>query len=139
MLEESRIKRVPVVRNDRVIGIVSRANLLHGLAALPDAVTDPEGSTERIAVQSSGPTMSDAQTIRASILNNVHTEIGVRGSINVIVSDGTVDLWGGVETEAERQAVRAAAENTPNVTAVKDHISVLSPALRHLLGADRAD
>jgi len=139
MLEGSRIKRVPVVRKDRVLGIVSRANLLHGLAALPDTVTDAEGSTERIAVQSSGPVMSDAQTIRASILNKVHTEIGVRGSINVIVSDGTVDLWGGVETEAERQAVRAAAENTPNVTAVKDHISVLSPALRHLLGADRAD
>jgi len=139
MLEEGGIKRVPIVRGGRVVGIVSRANLLHGLAALPETDAVAEGSTERVVAQPSRPPTPDARAIRASILNKVHNEIGVRGSINVIVSDGTVDLWGGVETEAERQAVRAAAENTPNVTAVKDHISVLSPALRHLLGADRAD
>lgn len=138
-LEKSRIKRVPVIRNGRLVGIVSRANLLHGLAALPKATGEGEASTTREPAQAPSPVASDARAIRASILNKVHNEIGVRGSINVIVTDGAVDLWGGVETEAERQAVRAAAENTPNVASVTDHLSVLSPALRHLLGADRAD
>lgn len=138
-LEEARIKRVPIVRNGRLVGIVSRANLLHGLAALPEIAAGSEASTTQVPAPPSKPAASDARTIRASILNKVHNDIGVRGSINVIVSDGTVDLWGGVETEAERQAVRAAAENTPDVTSVKDHLSVLSPLLRHLLGADRVD
>ena len=137
-LEEARIKRVPIVRNGRLVGIVSRANLLHGLAALPEIAAGSESATQA-PVTPPKPVAADARTIRASILNKVHNEIGVRGSINVIVSDGTVDLWGGVETEAERQAVRAAAENTPDVTSVKDHLSVLSPLLRHLLGADRVD
>ena len=137
-LEKSRVKRVPIVRNGRLVGIVSRANLLHGLAAFPEPTAEGEASAREPAKPPS-PVVSDARAIRASILNKVHNEIGVRGSINVIVSDGTVDLWGGVETEAERQAVRAAAENTPNVTSVTDHISVLSPALRHLLGADKGD
>ncbi len=129
-LEEHRIKRVPVLRKGKLTGIVSRANLLHGLAASPeplDEVTPPTKSA-----------MPDDQAIRATILNTLHNDVGVNGAINVIVSRGVVDLWGGVETEAERQAVRVAAENAPGVSAVKDHVSVLPPALRHLLGSDKS-
>jgi osmotically-inducible protein OsmY len=82
---------------------------------------------------------TDDEVIRATILDRLHNEIGVGRAINVIVSNGIVDLWGGVETETERQAIRAVAENAPNVSAVKDHLSVLSDAMRHLFGADRVD
>lgn len=136
LLEERRIKRVPIIHNGRITGIVSRANLLHALASLPEGTLQVPEPTEPASKEPHGP---DTHSIRASILNKIHNEIGVGQTINVIVSNGTVDLWGGVETEAERQAVRAAAQNTPNVVAVKDHITVLPPALRHLLGADRSD
>ncbi len=135
VLEERRIKRVPIVQNGRITGIVSRANLLHGFASAPEGTVKAPEPTKPAPEEPHG---ADTRSTRASILNKIHNEIGVKQTINVIVSNGVVDLWGGVETEVERQAVRTAAENTPNVVAVKDHITVLSPALRHLLGADRA-
>lgn len=135
VLEERGIKRVPIVHNGRISGIVSRANLLQALASLPEGAARAAEPTAPTA-EAQGP---EKRSIRASILNTIHNEIGVKHPINVIVSNGVVDLWGGVETEAQRQAIRSAAENTPNVIDVKDHITVLPPALRHLLGADRSD
>jgi len=128
MLEEYRIKRVPIVRNGKLTGLVSRANLLHGIAAAPEPPVEAEPSPK--------PSAPNDESIRATVLNRLHNDIGVTGTINVIVSNGVIDLWGGVETETERQAVRPAAENTPGVSAVNDHLSALPPALRHLLGAD---
>jgi CBS domain-containing protein len=131
ILEKHRIKRVPVLRGDELTGIVSRANLLHGLAASPEL-----SSEVAPPAKSSSP---DDQTIRAAILNTLHNDIRASGAINVIVSSGAVDLWGGVETEAERQAIRVAAENAPGVSTVRDHLYVMPPVLRHLLGADKSD
>lgn len=137
LLEENRIKRVPVVRKERVVGIVSRANLLHGLAARPGPPAAPK--PERSAAATPKSPASNDSTIRATILNRLRNEIGVDRVINVIVSDGVVDLWGGVRTEAERQAVRAVAENAPNVAVIKDHLGVLPDALRHSLRADNSN
>lgn len=129
ILEKHQIKRVPVLRGATLIGIISRANILHGIAAtpeLPSDITPP--------VKSSLP---DDQAIRATILNTLHNDIRVSGAINVIVTAGVVDLWGGVETEAERQAIRVVAEDAPGVSKVRDHLYVMPAALRHLLGADK--
>jgi CBS domain-containing protein len=134
MLEEHGIKRVPILRRGRLIGIVSRANLLHGLAALPGPESAAEAPARLATVRK--PLGPDDRAIRATILNTVHNDIDVRGSLNVIVSKGVVDLWGGVETEVQRQAVRAAAENVPNVVAVKDHLTVLPAAIRRSLRAE---
>lgn len=131
ILEEHRIKRVPVLRHGKLVGIVSRANLLHGLAASPEPPVETTPPP-----RSSAP---DNQAIRATILNTLHNDIGVSGAVNVIVSQGVVDLWGGVETEAERQAVRAVAENAPGVSTVRDHLGVFPFALRHLLGVDKSE
>lgn len=136
LLEEHRIKRVPIVRKGRLIGIVSRANLLHGIAAFPSIPVEPVTvSTSGAGGPSVAPTADD-QTIRAAILNTLHNEIGIHAAVNVIVANGVVDLWGGVETEAQQQAIRAAAENAPNVTTVKDHLRVLPAAMRRLLRAN---
>jgi CBS domain-containing protein len=131
ILEKNQIKRVPILRGGKLTGIVSRANILHGLAASPEPLEEHSSPAKL-----SSP---DDQTIRATILNRLHNDIHVTGAINVIVSRGVIDLWGGAETETERQTIRVTAENTPGVSAVNDHLYVMQPALRHLLGADRSD
>ena len=130
-LEQHGIKRVPVVRNGKVIGLVSRANLLHGLATDPEPLPEPTPPPRQPS--------NDDESIRAMILNRLHNDLTIGRAINVIVKNGAADIWGGVETESERQEIRVAIENVPGVVSVKDHIYVMAPALRHLLGADRND
>jgi CBS domain-containing protein len=130
ILEKHKVKRVPIVRQGKLVGIVSRANLLHGLAAVPGSGLDASPPPAPSQVASPQP---DDHSIRATILNKIHNDIRVRSPINVIVMKGAVDLWGGVETEAQRQAVRVAAEAAPNVKSVNDHLTVWPAALRVLL------
>lgn len=111
LLEDNRIKRVPVVRDGRLVGIVSRADLLRGLI------------TARPAAPPAG---NDAQ-IRTDALKRVH-DTGISDTLlNVTVADGTAHLWGSVTTEAERLAARVAVENTPGVGELVDHLRVLRP------------
>jgi len=114
ILEENRIKRVPVVRKSKLVGIVSRANLLHGLAA-----AGPLSRSEH-----------DNQ-LRATILNTLRNESGVRlEALNITVSDGVVHLWGTAVSEAQRDAIRVAAETAPGVAAVHDHLTILPEMFR---------
>ncbi len=114
VLEERRIKRVPVVRDGKVIGIVSRANLLHGLAAGKQG-TAASAST-------------DDRTIRDAVTAELEGKGWVtHGSLNVVVSDGVVELWGWVESDQERKAIRIAAESVEGVRAVEDHLGSVAP------------
>lgn len=109
LLEKHHIKRVPVVSDERLVGIVSRANLLHGLAA--KGVSDTTTSS------------ADDQNIRENILRVLSKEIGLdSGKINVIVEGGTVQLWGFVRTNNERKAAQIAAENTQGVKSIENHL-----------------
>ena len=120
LLERHRIKRVPVVHDGKLAGIVSRANLLHGLVA------------RRAAAAPSG---GDA-AIRATIMDALG-EIGIPTHLlNVVVSDGTAHLWGATESETERRAVRVAAETAPGVKHVEDHLFVLPPRLKGTMGSE---
>jgi CBS domain-containing protein len=113
LMEKRRIKRVPVVRGDKVVGIVSRANLLHALARL-------SGEAK--------PTSADDQTIRERLMAELREERWApTGSIDVIVRDGVVDLWGSITDERERQALIVAAENIPGVKSVRDHVAWIDP------------
>lgn len=113
LLEERGIKRAPVVRDGRIVGIVSRANLLQGLVAGTAGVAGP----------------SD-QAIRSAILARVRDEAGVRDPLlSVTVAGGAVHLWGNVASEAERDAVRVAAETTEGVREVHDHLRLIPPTL----------
>jgi CBS domain-containing protein len=112
MLERHNIKRVPVVQDSRLIGIVTRANLLQAL-----------GTTD---VSQSGS--GDDRTIRERLLAELDAQPWAHMlTKNVIVRDGVVHLWGFVDNEDERQAFRVAAESMPGVKAVKDHLA-RSPA-----------
>jgi CBS-domain-containing membrane protein len=110
LLEKHGIKRVPVVKEGKVVGIVSRANLLQALASL------------RKQIEGGAP---DDAAIRERIVTRLKAEPWSKPSlINVIVQDGTVELWGVVDTQTEKQAVRVAAEVTPGVRAVTDNLIV---------------
>jgi CBS-domain-containing membrane protein len=111
LLERHRIKRVPIVRNGEVVGIVSRANLIQALA------------TFRKKALLSQP-IADAE-LREKVVLRLKSEPWVRPSlVNVTVTEGTVDLWGSVDSSAEKQALRVAVEITPGVKAVNDNIIV---------------
>jgi CBS domain-containing protein len=113
LLEKNRIKRVPIIENGRLVGIVSRANLLHAMAAL---------HSESKAAAS---VVSDS-TIREAILARLKEEPWSPSWVNVTVQNGVVDIWGMASSEAEKEAARVAAEVTRGVVAVKDNI-VLRP------------
>ena len=114
ILEKRRIKRVPVVKDGKVVGIVSRANLLHGLAAS----------------KSSGPAAPsvDDREIRKAILDKLENENWIsHGSLNVVVTGGAVELWGWVNSEDERKALMIAVETVDGVKSVEDHLGMVAP------------
>jgi len=109
LLEENGIKRVPIVKDGKIVGIVSRANLLQALATAPkphDADVDNSAIRESL-------------TARLRAAPWAHPAL-----INVIVQEGTAELWGIVDSQAEKKAVRVAAEVTPGVRTVNDHLLI---------------
>jgi CBS domain-containing protein len=112
-MEKHRIKRLPVVRDKKLVGIVSRANLLHALASLAPSAPPPAASD-------------------GSIRDRLLTELSSQkwapiGALNVMVRNGVVELWGTITDERERQALIVAAENIPGVKAVRDHLAWVEP------------
>lgn len=117
LMEKHRIKRLPVIEDGRLIGIVSRADLVR---ALVRALTSEAGAGEQ-------PAASDAE-IRDRIRAIVDKEPwGPRFSVDVTVENGVVDLRGTVTDDRERAALVVAAETVPGVTAVRDHIVWVEP------------
>jgi CBS domain-containing protein len=109
ILESNNIKRVPVIEEGRLVGLVSRADILRCLAA--------GGSQDH-------PTPED-QEIRKRIIQLVRQETEAwLGTIKVIVTKGEVHLWGTVDRKADADAVRVAAESVVGVNKVHNHLSV---------------
>jgi CBS domain-containing protein len=110
LMERHRIKRVPIMRDRRLVGIVSRANLIQGLASRDVMAT----------------TVSrDDEAIRESVLRELKAQDWASLlTKNIVVTDGVVHLWGFVRSEEERRAIKVAAENTPGVKGVRDHLNI---------------
>ena len=111
LLERKRIKRVPVLRNGKLIGIVSRANLIQALAL------------QKTAEPARGA-LSDLE-IRTAILSELahHKWGGFPLDVNVIVRSGTVHVFGVLRSEAEHRAMLVLIENIPGVADTEDHMS----------------
>jgi CBS domain-containing protein len=109
LLESKRIKRVPVVRDGRLVGIVSRADIVRGLI---------------VAAKTWGrPRTVDDGKVRTAILEEIHRlPFADATFINVVVDGGEVHLWGNVESAEQRAAIRVIAENTRGVTEVVDNL-----------------
>ena len=106
LMETKRIKRVPVVHNGKIVGIVSRADLLQVLASGGAASANEDNDRQ----------------IRDRLLAELRRqEWASPAEANVIVSDGVVHFWGTVGSEEERRALRIAAENIPGVRGIEDH------------------
>jgi CBS domain-containing protein len=111
MMERHRIKRLPVTRGDRMVGIVSRANLMHALATFARDLPPPAGGDS---------------AIRANILAAIAKQDWAP-HINVIVKDGVAELHGVVTDDRERQGLVVAAENVAGVKKVHDHLVWVEP------------
>jgi CBS domain-containing protein len=124
-MEKRRIKRLPVVRGNEVVGIVSRANLIHALAGIARELM---------------PITASDEAIRARLLTELAKEPWAPVAlIDVIVRNGVVELWGTITEERQRQALIAAAENVPGVKAVHDHlgwVDVMSGMLKYQPGEE---
>ena len=113
LMERHRIKRVPVVCGRRLVGIVSRADLLRALARLARA-------TETVAT-------NDAE-IRERVMAELRRQNWAPlDLINVIVRDRIVELQGTITEDSARQAMVVAAENVPGVRAMHDHLVWVEP------------
>jgi len=114
IMESRRIKRLPVVRDGRIVGIVSRANLLRALASA--------GRDDKLA-----SSVSDAEIRRHLLAELAKQSWAPVALIDVIVRKGVVHLWGTLTEERQRQGIRVAAENTPGVKRVEDHLVWIEP------------
>jgi len=112
LLEQHAIKRVPIVEDGQLVGIVSRANLVQAVAS----------ARARAPVAGSDAKIRDQLLAHLRAQPWAHTLL-----LNATVTDGVVDLWGMTNSEAERTAIRVAAEATPGVHRVNDHLTMRRP------------
>jgi CBS domain-containing protein len=113
LMEKHQIKRVPVVRGNQVVGIISRANLLHALASAGGDAASPK---------------RDDDVIRERLLAELDKQRWAPiALINVIVRNGVVELWGTITDERQRHAIMVAAENISGVKDVRDHLVWIDP------------
>jgi len=112
LLERNRIKRVPIVQNGQVVGIVSRANLLQAFASMSKNIATANG---------------DDSQIRDEVFSRLNAELWRPSMLNVTVHNGTVDLWGFVTSNDEKKAARIALEGIPGVKAINDHLTIPPP------------
>jgi CBS domain-containing protein len=107
LMERHDVKRVPVMRGDKLVGIISRANLLQAVASLVREVPDPT---------------ADDDHIRTRIIDTLTTNDWCPVGLNVIVRDGIAHLSGVISDEHSRQAAIVGAETVIGVKKVHDHL-----------------
>jgi CBS domain-containing protein len=107
LMEKHNVKRLPVMRGDQVVGIVSRANLLQAVASLARPVPDPT---------------ADDDHIRNRVIDVLEKNNWCPFGLNVMVRDGIVHLSGVITEERSRQAAIVGAENVAGVKKVHDHL-----------------
>jgi CBS domain-containing protein len=112
-MEKHHVKRLPVVDDGKLVGIISRANLLHALASLGRELPP---ATESDAV------------IRERLLAELADKPWSPARLNVVVRNGEVELSGVIVDERGREAIIVAAENVPGVKAIHDHLVWVEPA-----------
>ncbi len=112
-MERNRVKRLPVTQGGRIIGIVSRSDLLRALIG---------------RVRDIPPMATDDRTIRSAILSALEAQPWApMTTLNVTVAAGVVDIWGTITNEEERHGIRVVVENTPGVKKVNDHLVYIEP------------
>src|SRR3974390_640645 len=92
LMERHRVKRIPVMRGDNVVGIVTRANLMRALASL--------------ALAEQPAAASDAANRERLLAELNRQRWAAVGLTEIVVKDGVVKLSGALTDERQRQAIR---------------------------------
>jgi len=108
LFERKRIKRVPVVKDGKLVGIVSRSNLIQALASAVGNIDQHDETDRQIRLE-----------LLARLRDQPWTGFGER---NITIGNRVVHLWGLVGSEAERKALLALAESVPGVLRVSDEM-----------------
>ena len=108
LMEKHSIKRVPIVQDKLVVGIVSRVNLLQVLARANDNTDWVESD----------------RVLHQRFVDSIKDQPWAGRPFNIIVNDRCADLWGFVYSVDEKTAVRVAAEATPGIEWVSDHLGI---------------
>jgi len=112
LLDTHRIRQVPVMEDGKLLGMISRADLVRRLAEV------------KVAAPAARP---ENGVLQKAIWNQIKSEPWLRSSyVNIAVKDGTVELWGAVDTEEQRNALRVLVEGVSGVQKVENNV-VLFP------------
>lgn len=112
-MQRHHVKRIPIVRNGILVGVVSRADLVRAVLSREQRCPEPPPND---------------QALRQAVVNALNTHAWtLKAPLNVVVDEGVAHLWGFVESPDVRNACRVAAEGVPGVRGVKNHIR-LTPA-----------
>ncbi|HZD91157.1 MAG TPA: CBS domain-containing protein, partial [Pseudolabrys sp.] len=113
LMEKNRIKRVPVMHGARMVGIITRANLMRAMIGL---------------AREAKPVKASDSAIREQMLKTMQEQTWApTAMVDVQVHDGVVELWGTILDERQRDALKVAAENVAGVKGVKDHLAWIEP------------
>jgi CBS-domain-containing membrane protein len=107
LFEKHNIKRVPVVAKRKLVGIVSRADVVQALLRAQQAAQPAEA-----------PVSQDTAVAR------LRSEPWWPGNVNVVIDNGAVELWGIVESQVQKDAIRVALETIPGVRTISNKIHV---------------
>jgi CBS-domain-containing membrane protein len=108
LMERHHIKRLPVVEDGKIVGIITRANLLHAMASFAHEIA---------------PTSTEDTAIREQLIAELKMQPWSPVTmIDIAVRNGFVRLSGTITEERQREALRVAAENIPGVKKVEDYI-----------------
>jgi CBS domain-containing protein len=109
LMERCHIKRVPVVENKKVVGLVSRADLLRAIVS-----ARPE------------PIIRGDNALRIAIMARIGTDADLEQfEVEAVVENGHVTLLGTVENESQREAARVAAESVRGCASITNKILVI--------------
>ncbi|MGF6874015.1 CBS domain-containing protein [Paraburkholderia sp. MM5477-R1] len=111
LMERRHLKRAPVLKDGKLVGIVSRSNLIRALASVAPAVDSAS---------------HDDASLRDAIVLEMHGQGWGLPKQAVLVKDGVAHLWGVIESEEEKRAIRIAAEGVPGVKRVEYHLEIPS-------------
>lgn len=113
LMERHHIKRVVVVKDAKVVGIMTRANLLHAMASFAHEIA---------------PLSAADGAIREQLLAELKAQPWAPlSAAHITVRNGVVQLSGVITDERQRQALRVAAENIPGVKNVEDNLVWVEP------------
>jgi CBS domain-containing protein len=114
LMQKRCIKRLPVMDGDKLVGIITRADFIRALGTFVTEADEKHPASDR--------------EIQKSIMAELSSQSWApKGTIEVDVRDGVVQVRGAIGDERQRDAIKVAVENVPGVREVHDHMIWIDP------------